>query len=170
MHTDEAPKMEAPKSTSSANLTLTETPTGKEVYTSGASNIPTSTAAVAVAPPPPVIEAEDDLSIPVKVGTPCQRKGCAVAFETDEINRIGDGKGTVCTYHPAPVSPTRNYFQYLSQIAIAIIQRRKQGVSIGSVDKAFLTLEQGYLCCKRRVLGTSPSFPHPVSLCSLTAN
>jgi hypothetical protein len=85
---------------------MTETPAGKEVYTSGprANNTPTSTAAMVVAPAPPVIEAEDDLSISVKIGTMCQRKGCGVVFESDEKNRIGDGEGTVCTYHPAPVS------------------------------------------------------------------
>jgi hypothetical protein len=113
-HTDDAPQIEAPKSTSSANLTMTETPAGKEVYTSGprANNTPTSTAAMVVAPAPPVIEAEDDLSISVKIGTMCQRKGCGVVFESDEKNRIGDGEGTVCTYHPAPVSLIRNDLKY----------------------------------------------------------
>jgi hypothetical protein len=61
-----------------------------------------------VTPPPPVIEEEDDLGIPVKAGTACQRKGCGVVFESNEKNRIGDGEGTVCTYHPAPVSCMRN--------------------------------------------------------------
>lgn len=59
---------------------------------------------MAPAPPAPVVEEEDDPTIPVKVGTTCRRKGCGVAFESDDVNRIGDGEGTVCTYHPAPVS------------------------------------------------------------------
>lgn len=89
---------------------MTETPAGQEVYTSGlrANNTSTLTAAMAVAPAPPVIEAVDDLSVPVKIGTTCQRNGCGVVFESDEKNRIGDGEGTVCTYHPAPVSSIRN--------------------------------------------------------------
>jgi len=33
------------------------------------------------ATPVAVIEQEDDLSIPVNVGTTCQRKGCGVVFE-----------------------------------------------------------------------------------------
>jgi len=121
-HTDDAPQMEAPKSMSSANLTMTETPAGQEVYTSGlrANNTSTLTAAMAVAPAPPVIEAADDLSVPVKIGTTCQRNGCGVVFESDEKNRIGDGEGTVCTYHPAP--------------------------------PIFREGSKGYLCCKRRVL------------------
>ena len=55
------------------------------------------------AAPAPVLE-EDDLSTPVPVGTVCRRKGCGVAFISDEVNRQGDGEGTVCQYHPLPVS------------------------------------------------------------------
>ena len=109
-HTSDAPQVEAPKSTSSANLRVTETPAGQEIYTSGSvtSNGSTPTAAIAPAPAPPVIEEEDDPSIPVKAGTTCRRKGCGVVYESDEVNRIGDGEGTVCTYHSAPVSPMSN--------------------------------------------------------------
>jgi hypothetical protein len=105
--------MEAPKSTSSGDLKMMGTAPGNALE-SGASITTTPTAAVAMAPAPPaaVIEQEDDLSIPVKVGTTCQRKGCGVVFESDEVNRIGDGDGTVCTYHPAPVSPMGNNWQH----------------------------------------------------------
>ena len=51
----------------------------------------------------PVLE-QDDLSTPVPVGTVCRRKGCGVAFISEEVNRQGDGEGTVCQYHPLPVS------------------------------------------------------------------
>jgi len=120
-HSSDAPQVEAPKS-SGANLKVTETSTGAEIYTSRSMATDTSTpiAATAAIPAPPVIEADDDLSVPVKTGTICQRKGCNVLFESDEVNRIGDGEGTVCTYHPAP--------------------------------PIFREGSKGYLCCKRRVL------------------
>jgi len=102
-HTDDAPQLEAPKSTSGVNLKVIENPLGN-TSESRASNGPMPIAAVAMAPAPPapVIEEEDDPSIPVKAGTTCQRKGCGVAFQSDEVNRVGDGPGTLCTYHPAP--------------------------------------------------------------------
>ncbi|KAF9239585.1 chord-domain-containing protein [Melanogaster broomeanus] len=64
-----------------------------------------STSADTCAPAPVVTtqpEDEDDLSVTVAAGTPCSRKGCGVAFVSDEENRIGDGEGVVCSYHPAP--------------------------------------------------------------------
>ena len=83
---------------------------GKEVFTTrGASkpaaSTPASNTAVDAtsAPPPPVVEEEDDLSVSVAPGTVCKRKGCGVAFVSNEENRIGDGEGTVCVYHPMPV-------------------------------------------------------------------
>jgi len=51
----------------------------------------------------PVVEDEDDLDVPVTPGTVCKRKSCGVAFVSDEVNRIGDGDKTICTYHPAAV-------------------------------------------------------------------
>jgi len=126
-HTDEAPRVEAPKPTSSTNLTMTTDTDGQEVYSSGPSTAPKQTIqnqpieAVATAPVrAPVVEEEDDLSTPVGVGTACKHKGCSVSFVSDEVNRIGDGEGTVCTYHPSP--------------------------------PIFREGSKGYLCCKRRVL------------------
>jgi hypothetical protein len=55
-------------------------------------------------PPAPIILEEDDISTPVAVGTTCKRNGCQTTFISDEANRLGDGEGTVCVYHPAPVS------------------------------------------------------------------
>ena len=51
-----------------------------------------------------VREEEDDPSIPVPVGAKCKRHGCEVKFESEETNRRGEGEGTVCIHHPAPVS------------------------------------------------------------------
>ena len=101
--------MEAPKSNTNVNLKVTGSDSGKEVYTSGpaASTLATPGNAAlftAAAQPEPTIEEEDDISIPVDHGTPCRRKGCSVTFESNEAHRIGDGQGTVCVYHPAPVS------------------------------------------------------------------
>lgn len=84
---------------------------GQEVYSSGPSkaaapvqNQPRA-AVAAPAPRPTLVEEEDDLSIPVSAGTACKHTGCSVAFVSDEVNRLGDGEGTVCTYHPQSVSP-----------------------------------------------------------------
>ncbi|KIY43625.1 CS-domain-containing protein [Fistulina hepatica ATCC 64428] len=79
--------------------------------------------------PPPVIEEEDDLDVAVEVGKLCRHKGCGIAFVSDEVNRIGDGAGTVCIYHSMP-----------------------QGRLVYSFIPTFITSVQGYLCCKRRVL------------------
>nr|GAT59638.1 predicted protein [Mycena chlorophos] len=95
-----APKPEAPKPQ------LTPTPSAKqengaEVYT----NAPTPKPKPAPAPAPaptPVVEEEDDLEAVAAVGTTCKRKGCGVAFVSIEVNRVGDGEGTVCMYHPMP--------------------------------------------------------------------
>jgi hypothetical protein len=57
----------------------------------------------AVLPPPVVVEEEDDLATSVAQGTICKHKGCGVAFVSDEVNRLGDGEGTICNYHPKPV-------------------------------------------------------------------
>jgi hypothetical protein len=87
---------------------MTGSDAGKEAYItqSETGGMAIQGAAMAMAPVQlaPVIEEEDDPSVPVSAGTSCRRKGCGVVFESDEINRIGDGEGTVCTYHPAPVS------------------------------------------------------------------
>ena len=100
--------MEAPKSGTNMNLRMTGLHSGKEVYTSGpvASTLTTpGNAALSVAvQPEPMVEEEDDISIAVNPGAPCRRKGCGVAFESNEVHRIGDGQGTICVYHPAPVS------------------------------------------------------------------
>jgi hypothetical protein len=79
---------------------------GKEVY----STRTVASTALQENPPPvtstpvaPPVEEADDLDIPVKTGTACKRKGCGTVFVSDEVNRKGDGPGTVCTYHPSPV-------------------------------------------------------------------
>lgn len=98
--------MQAPKSKSTASLKMTESSAGKESYTAfAARGTPIQDDAIAIGPtqPVPVVE-EDDISVSVSAGTICRRKGCGLKFESDEANRIGDGEGTVCTYHPAPVS------------------------------------------------------------------
>jgi hypothetical protein len=57
-------------------------------------------------PPLPVQDDEDDTSVPVAPGTPCKRRGCGVTFISEEESRIGEGEGTICNYHPSPVSVT----------------------------------------------------------------
>ncbi|KAJ6488586.1 HSP20-like chaperone [Mycena vitilis] len=102
-HTAEAPRVDAPKPSSSANITMTAEADGQEVYstTSSVQTKPIETVATPVARAP-IVEEEDDLNTPVDVGTPCKHKGCSVSFVSDEVNRIGEGEGTVCTYHPSP--------------------------------------------------------------------
>ncbi|OAX38904.1 chord-domain-containing protein [Rhizopogon vinicolor AM-OR11-026] len=102
-HTDEAPKVPAPapKVSSNVNVTLKETKDGAEVYSSNAPKVASPKPSSPTPVEAPVVEDEDDLSVPVTVGTICKRKGCGVAFVSDEVNRIGDGNEAVCTYHPA---------------------------------------------------------------------
>jgi len=108
-HTEEAakpPPAVTPRKPA-ANVTVTEVEPGKEVFTTVGAKPSAFSASPKNAPPPvepaPVIvEDEDDTSIPVAVGTICRRTGCGAEFVSDEVNRVGDGEDTVCTYHPAP--------------------------------------------------------------------
>ncbi|KAJ7702304.1 HSP20-like chaperone [Mycena rosella] len=102
-HTNEAQKVEAPKP-AATTLTMTEARSdGKEVYSSSSSqNQRIEAVAPAVVRPTVIEEEEDDLNTPVSVGTACKHKGCGVLFVSDELNRTGDGEGTMCTYHPSP--------------------------------------------------------------------
>jgi len=115
-HTEAVPKDAplVPKPTTTEILTMSESKDGKEVYSavqtvqpshashSSHSSAPVATTLPTESAPPPYSEEEDDLSIAIAPGTHCKRKGCAVAFLSDVENRIGNGEGTVCTYHPAP--------------------------------------------------------------------
>ncbi|KAH7889836.1 chord-domain-containing protein [Phlebopus sp. FC_14] len=97
---------QAPKPLARQDLTMAESK-GTEIYstssaTGASANVTTPLVAVSPVATPAPVEDEDDLTVPVASGTLCKHKGCAVAFVTDEENRIGDGLGTVCTYHPAP--------------------------------------------------------------------
>ncbi|KAG8217389.1 HSP20-like chaperone [Butyriboletus roseoflavus] len=80
---------------------------GKEVYSTERTlqlqaSAPLATTLPAESVPPSLLEEEDDLGVAVALGTQCRRKGCSAAFVSDAENRIGNGEGTVCTYHPAP--------------------------------------------------------------------
>ncbi|KAG2041451.1 chord-domain-containing protein [Suillus americanus] len=103
-HTDEAPKVPVPSvktSSVDSNLIMKEAKDGAEVYSTGAQKFASPKQSI---PPPvetPVVEDEDDLDVPITPGTVCKRKSCGVAFVSDEVNRIGDGDKTICTYHPA---------------------------------------------------------------------
>ncbi|KAG6334872.1 hypothetical protein ID866_4213 [Astraeus odoratus] len=105
-HTEEVPdtKSQTKKKPAQGNLTLRESSQGTEVYSTQLPKAPAEPTAIvgtatSTEPPPE----EDDLSASVPPGTVCKRKGCGTAFVSDEENRIGDGAGTVCTHHPAPV-------------------------------------------------------------------
>ncbi|TFK76587.1 chord-domain-containing protein [Pluteus cervinus] len=83
-----------------ANVTATQSMDGTETFSVSRptpARTPNTTPA-----PAPAVEEEEDFNVPVSPGTECRRKGCNVKFVSDEVNRIGDGEGTVCTYHPAP--------------------------------------------------------------------
>lgn len=77
---------------------------GKEVYhISGRSASAGGALPVEATPTPaPTLEL-DDLNASVEVGALCRRKGCSTVFVSDEVNRQGDGEGTVCNYHSLPV-------------------------------------------------------------------
>jgi hypothetical protein len=104
----ETPKQQAQKFHTPTNLPVVERKPDVEVYGIAPKAVDdrapeiTSTAL----PPPVVEEEEDDLTISVARGTICKNKGCGVAFVSDEVNRLGDGEGTICSYHPKPVRET----------------------------------------------------------------
>lgn len=117
------------KQTITPNVTLAESTPTKEVYTTTLPAAQSITPARSPAPPTPVVEEEDDPSAPVNPGTTCRRKGCGVQFVSDEVNRLGDGDGTACQYHPSPVGHSRYSQVYLTSVT-ADFQRRKQGVCV----------------------------------------
>ncbi|KAG0319715.1 hypothetical protein BGZ97_001590 [Linnemannia gamsii] len=74
---------------------------GTEVYGSAPvpkpAASPKPTAPAAAAPAEPIIEEEDDLSVPVAVGKTCLRRGCGQTYVSEEESR---GSKVSCQYHP----------------------------------------------------------------------
>jgi len=103
-HLEHVPQNQAPKPTSTtANLTLTSSAEGKESYSTKPSEPSSNLVSRTATPKPePVVIEEDDLTVPVVPGTQCKRQGCSARFVNDAENRLGDGPGTVCTFHPRP--------------------------------------------------------------------
>lgn len=108
-HTTEGSKPVPKNVPAPVQLKSTRTTEGKEIFTTGSS----TTASLVQPPqftkpqassPAPAPEEEDDLSVEVKPGTRCKRKGCKAEFISDEESRLGEGESTVCTYHPSNVS------------------------------------------------------------------
>jgi len=115
-HTDEKLVQPAPVSKPDSPAPTT-TKDGVEVYSNGAtislaSHTPTPTTVAEAAEDtekkakPFAVENlpdEDDLSVPVKVGTTCKRRGCGVTYK-DEATSRGDGAEAKCHHHPgAPI-------------------------------------------------------------------
>ncbi|KAF9458673.1 HSP20-like chaperone [Collybia nuda] len=97
-HTDEIPK-EVLKATPTTTFTTLDTTRGREVYTS----MPLSKQTFAPAQvAQPAVDEDDDMSVNIDPGTKCRRVGCNIVFVNNETNRLGDGEGTVCSYHSAP--------------------------------------------------------------------
>ncbi|KDQ60662.1 hypothetical protein JAAARDRAFT_31637 [Jaapia argillacea MUCL 33604] len=110
-HTDSAPVIEAPRPSqaqTSKNLQRVE----ENVTSPTSSAVPgtqTPLRSGSMTPLPAKVDMsslvdadEDDLETPVPTGTKCRRKGCEVAYVSDEIHRRPDGEGAVCTYHTMP--------------------------------------------------------------------
>ncbi|KAF9989458.1 hypothetical protein BGZ75_006303 [Mortierella antarctica] len=73
---------------------------GKEVYGSAPAPAPvaaTKPAETPAAAPEPIVEEEDDLSMPVAVGKTCMRRGCGQTYVSEEESR---NNKVVCQYHP----------------------------------------------------------------------
>ncbi|KXN90544.1 Cysteine and histidine-rich domain-containing protein 1 [Leucoagaricus sp. SymC.cos] len=101
-HTSEAPKVSEAKARPSTAFSVMESPTevGKETFS--APQKTSSQVDPELMKPAPIVEEEDDPTVQVTPGISCRRKGCSVRFISDEENRLGDGPGTICVYHPAP--------------------------------------------------------------------
>ncbi|KAF8136167.1 HSP20-like chaperone [Boletus edulis] len=113
VHTEAVPQVipqePKPAATTTGILTVTKSEDGKEVFSTAQTllNQPQTSACLSTALPAEFIapfhtEEEDDPSKAVAPGKECRHKGCRVIFVSDAENRIGNGEGTVCTYHPAP--------------------------------------------------------------------
>ena len=110
LHTPEPekPKVVVPPPSAPLNTPLSSENV-TEVFSSGppaALPLPSALPSTTVKPAIPIVvpvEEEDDHSIAVSPGTQCKRSGCKVEFVSDDVNRKGDGEGTVCTYHPGKV-------------------------------------------------------------------
>ncbi|KDR81478.1 hypothetical protein GALMADRAFT_239443 [Galerina marginata CBS 339.88] len=102
-HTTETPVAPAAQPKPAATVSTLKTPDGTEIFQLDAlrANIPAASLRVEESAAAPILELED-LNRPVEVGTACRRKGCQTTFVSDEVNRHGDGEGTVCRYHPLP--------------------------------------------------------------------
>jgi hypothetical protein len=100
-----ATRPEVSKAPASTSLKQTVSNAGTETYSVQSILPPKDTASRTTAPKPePIVIEDDDTTIPVKIGAPCKRKGCFTVFVSNEVNRTGEGEGTVCMYHPMPVS------------------------------------------------------------------
>ncbi|KIL69623.1 hypothetical protein M378DRAFT_68757 [Amanita muscaria Koide BX008] len=99
-HSEDAPRPEVQKPAVSTKVPAVELNNQTEMF--GVAPKPHQTLIKESPPSPPEPEEEDDLSTPAVPGAPCKRKGCGVTFVSDEVNRQGDGEGTVCVYHPKP--------------------------------------------------------------------
>lgn len=104
-HSDAAPKTDAAKPPTSANIVVTGTHAdGKETFSTTLSPQQVVSTVTPTPPAPePEQEEEDDFDAPVALGIKCKRNGCKVVYESDEVNRMGDGPGATCTYHPKAV-------------------------------------------------------------------
>jgi hypothetical protein len=95
-----------------ANITSTRAPDGTETFVSrpAQTSSPKSlTGTPLSAEPTPIVQEEEDLDAVVPPGTVCRHNACNTPFVSDEVNRLGDGEGTICTYHTAPVSGLTKY-------------------------------------------------------------
>ncbi|KAF9928156.1 hypothetical protein FBU30_002612 [Linnemannia zychae] len=110
-HTD-APREDASPAPSSEKVEVDSKPAtpapasvdknGTEVYGStpsskSATPKPASPPVATPAPAEPVVEEEDDLSVPVPAGKTCLRRGCGQTYVSEEISR---GPKVSCQYHP----------------------------------------------------------------------
>lgn len=139
-HTDDAPIIE-PAVPNEANVPQKEIDTSSSAPAPAPplATVPKAVPTPSLPPLPPVAEEEDDLSTSVSPGTTCRRKGCGLAFVSNEENRLGDGEGTRCTYHPAPVRPLITSSSYIVFIRSQPIFREGSKVCPGS-NQHFISL------------------------------
>ncbi|KAG5220075.1 chord-domain-containing protein [Salix suchowensis] len=116
-HDANAAPVEAVKSTPNTSLHMTETLDGKEVY--GSSKQARTASQDATIAPTPVIQEEDDPSVPVSPGTPCRRRGCGVAFVSDALNRSEDGEGST----EEKVSCRIDHYQTVDKVHVSVFAK-----------------------------------------------
>lgn len=127
------PQSTAATQSDSVSLKHVKGDDGAEVYTSVQKKVDLPTAVAQAKTANTVVLDEDDLSVPVKEGTKCTRKGCEKEFISEKESRMGEGENADCWFHPSPVR--QDYYLASSSYTLktATVPGREQSQFLRSI-------------------------------------